>query len=85
MAAPWPSPRECLVPYPDVSAVTSSVGGINQPHPDSQTPSSPLPIPSFIHPYFPLIPSSKRYLVNIEMCWFNEAVAVNSDVLFGQR
>ncbi|XP_063730541.1 WT1 transcription factor a isoform X2 [Eleginops maclovinus] len=24
--APWPSPRECLVPYPDVSAVTSSVG-----------------------------------------------------------
>ncbi|XP_034094574.1 WT1 transcription factor a isoform X2 [Gymnodraco acuticeps] len=28
--APWPSPRECLVPYPDVSAVTSSVGAEQQ-------------------------------------------------------
>lgn len=40
-AAPWTSPREGLVPYSDMTAVTSPGRGINQPHPDLLTPSSP--------------------------------------------
>lgn len=68
MAAPWPSPREGLVPYSDVSTVTLTVGGINQPHPDSKTPSSP-PLSLLHPPTFPLVPPLHTLLVNIAVCF----------------
>lgn len=67
MVASRPSPRECLVPFSDVSAVTLPVRGINQPHPDSQTPLTPSLIYSFIRPQSNPSPLC-TLLVNIETC-----------------